>query len=499
MPAKVQPARIRELDKFFTRLTAFPSIVERQQKFPSALERKRLIQQIHAPQSLRRPDDILRLQRSLGNHAVNQLMANRSIQAKLMVGAAHDRYEEEADRLAGLAASATMGETVEEPVTQNTLITPKVGFHTSDQFETRLKAMRGAGAPLPDAVRGTVEPLLGADLSGVRIHNDAESARLNRALNAQAFTHGTDIYLGDDKPDPRSSEGRRLLTHELVHVVQQGAANLGSLQTKIIQRFRDLRKLYDYEKWDEQGRIWLDEFSEIQALLADSSRVTPILEALNTYIQVSHKDLPTALADYEAGKWSKARPLFTEATTEPMFRDVIGKGQMFEDWVSQAHGVHTHRIQWYIVGNAIESGALKTSHTVTELYKESINKKWRLTKMMPFPNMWDRLVDESSAEANGPNDFTNPENLEAYLNKTRFAEWIRIGKEQFHALRAEARRIHKELPETKKALNESRPTREGKETLAREKEEQGTWTGWTGLGKPSTLYRPGDDPDEAAL
>jgi hypothetical protein len=80
---------------------------------------------------------------------------------------------------------------------------------------------KGAGSPLPDQARETMEGHLGADLSPVRVHSDGEAASLNRELNAQAFTVGSDIFFAEGKYNPTSSEGQGLLAHELTHVGQQ--------------------------------------------------------------------------------------------------------------------------------------------------------------------------------------------------------------------------------------------------------------------------------------
>jgi len=80
---------------------------------------------------------------------------------------------------------------------------------------------KGAGSPLPDETRAYMEPRLGADFSGVRVHTGSEAAQLNRQISAQAFTHGQDIYLNEDKYDPGTDAGKRLLAHELTHVVRQ--------------------------------------------------------------------------------------------------------------------------------------------------------------------------------------------------------------------------------------------------------------------------------------
>ena len=69
-----------------------------------------------------------------------------------------------------------------------------------------------------------MEPRFGADFSEVRLHTSSEAAQLNRAVGAQAFTHGPDIYLGGGKDDLELSAGKQLLAHELTHTIQQGAA-----------------------------------------------------------------------------------------------------------------------------------------------------------------------------------------------------------------------------------------------------------------------------------
>ena len=79
-------------------------------------------------------------------------------------------------------------------------------------------------AILPESVRNSMEPRFGADFSGVRIHNDSRANALAEALNANAFTVGREIFFGEGKFDPASETGRRLIAHELTHVVQQGAA-----------------------------------------------------------------------------------------------------------------------------------------------------------------------------------------------------------------------------------------------------------------------------------
>lgn len=63
---------------------------------------------------------------------------------------------------------------------------------------------------------------MGADLSGVRVHEGAAADELCSAFGARAFTLGTDIVIADGAYAPGTAAGRHLLAHELAHVVQQG-------------------------------------------------------------------------------------------------------------------------------------------------------------------------------------------------------------------------------------------------------------------------------------
>ena len=100
-----------------------------------------------------------------------------------------------------------------------------VGLPQSEMV-SEVQRRKGSGAELEGGARQNLEGHFGADLSGVRVHTDNESAALNRELNAQAFTVGSDIFMAEGKYNPGSSEGQGLLAHELTHVGQQGG--LGS-------------------------------------------------------------------------------------------------------------------------------------------------------------------------------------------------------------------------------------------------------------------------------
>src|SRR5215217_8995003 len=87
------------------------------------------------------------------------------------------------------------------------------------------EVLRSPGQPLDAATRAFMEPRFGHDFSTVRVHNDARAAESARAVNALAYTVGHDMAFGAGQYVPETSEGRRLVAHELAHVVQQITAS----------------------------------------------------------------------------------------------------------------------------------------------------------------------------------------------------------------------------------------------------------------------------------
>jgi hypothetical protein len=96
----------------------------------------------------------------------------------------------------------------------------------SSQFQSQLQSSKGQGAPLNHSVLHSMQNKFGADFGSVRIHNNEASAQLSRSINAQAFTHGNDIYFNHGKYNPHTSSGGQLLAHELTHTIQQGASSV---------------------------------------------------------------------------------------------------------------------------------------------------------------------------------------------------------------------------------------------------------------------------------
>jgi hypothetical protein len=82
-----------------------------------------------------------------------------------------------------------------------------------------LDVLRSPGQTLDPGLRAFMEPRFGHDFSQVRVHTDAAAA-----LNARAYTAGSDVVFGRGEFNPQSHAGRVLVAHELAHVCQASAA-----------------------------------------------------------------------------------------------------------------------------------------------------------------------------------------------------------------------------------------------------------------------------------
>ena len=105
--------------------------------------------------------------------------------------------------------------------------------HSSDvmpSMEPAIGSLPGGGQPLSRPDRAFFEPRFGYDFSRVRVHGGSAAERSARDVNAHAYTIGHNLVFGAGKFAPGTLEGRRLLAHELTHVVQQSGAASFRLQ-----------------------------------------------------------------------------------------------------------------------------------------------------------------------------------------------------------------------------------------------------------------------------
>lgn len=158
---------------------------------------------------------ILFLQRTIGNQAVQRLIKSGTLQAKRMP-------EAEVQQKPG--CHFAKGPSCKE--NEDILKTWEVGGETtksSPDVESRISSLRDGGQPLPESVNYFFKPRFGYDFSRVRVHSGAAAEQSARDVNAYAYTVGHDIVFGTGMFSPGTPQGRWLLAHELAHVVQQSA------------------------------------------------------------------------------------------------------------------------------------------------------------------------------------------------------------------------------------------------------------------------------------
>jgi len=150
------------------------------------------------------------------------------VQTRLAFSSLGDPYEHEADRVADevlLGSAAAIGPSISRVIQRQTMSAP-CGASRSGS-DNALAAVRNGGQPLPAPDRQYFEDRFGRDFSGVRVHHTTRADQAARGLHALAYTTGADIAFRSGQYSPGSASGRRLLAHELAHVVQQRAAGSG--------------------------------------------------------------------------------------------------------------------------------------------------------------------------------------------------------------------------------------------------------------------------------
>ena len=324
---------------------------------------------------------VMQLQQSYGNAYVQRLLNSRAVQAKLTVSQPGDVYEQEADKVAEmiqlqaepeeeeeevqtqpaeeeeelqaqrqaeeeeeeeeqeevqtqpaeeeeeLQAQRQAEEEEEEEEQEEVQTQPAESRPTAvpENLETRINNARHIGQPMSESARASFEPQFGIDFSDVRIHTDTEANRLSQQLGAKAFTTGGDVFFREGAYQPESESGKRLLAHELTHVVQQRGEQLhsdvqGQTETElarnliskspsdVIQRNDDL---LDPETWKDKSAI---------EGVSRSWKLRAIDKSVSKYNSAKDKDVDTRIS--ALGKISGAIQKWKESK---------GKGESYKE------------------------------------------------------------------------------------------------------------------------------------------------------------------------
>ena len=205
---------------------------------------------------------------STGSHPEKQqfFFSPVKVQPKLEIGSANDPYEQEADAMAervmymgtGEIHSSSFFKPAPQSVQRESEDEKKKlrrsctdcekekklrlkesgasGSFSLSRTEGYLSGINSGGQTISDSVRSFFEPRFGYDFSNVKIHNDSEAFESARGLNSLAYTHGNNIVFGAGQYSPENEKGKRLLAHELTHVIQQSEDSGRSAVAPAIQR-----------------------------------------------------------------------------------------------------------------------------------------------------------------------------------------------------------------------------------------------------------------------
>lgn len=257
---------------------------------------------------MRRQQQIRRQAQPIINQLNQYLAPIATLRPKLIINAPGDIYEQEADRVAeqvlrmpapdamiqrapiGIQRCAKCGGGTTH--THGTCSACAAKAHQEDallqraaisgvpavtpQIEASIGALRGGGQPLDASVRGFMEPRFGHDFSNVRIHTDSHAAETAQSVSALAFAVGRDVVFGAGQYQPGTDAGKRLIAHELTHVVQQGQLHgqtVSQIRPQALQRqdtyFEDRYYSEDCSKYTRMQGIKSCEFYQCREANAE--------------------------------------------------------------------------------------------------------------------------------------------------------------------------------------------------------------------------------------
>lgn len=156
--------------------------------------------------------------------------SKKLLQTKLAIGASNDPLEQEADRVADQVIAAPGDAAISDSRPHIQRFTGQAAGQAATAPASVDSVLADSGRPLDAPLQQDMEQRFGRDFSQVRIHTGEAAEQSARDVNAKAYTVGNDVVFGAGQFAAGVSTKRRLLAHELTHVVQQSAATAPPLQ-----------------------------------------------------------------------------------------------------------------------------------------------------------------------------------------------------------------------------------------------------------------------------
>ncbi|SDP92468.1 protein of unknown function [Mucilaginibacter sp. OK268] len=288
-------------------------------------------------------------------------------QPKLTVNQPNDVYEQEADAMADRVMRMAIpdhnentffkpvGDNIqrkcqhcedEEKLHRKETSADKV--EGSYQLDNYVGSLGSSGQALPQSSRQFFEPRFGQDFSNVRLHTDSVAAKSAQSINALAYTTGNNIVFNSGQYSPESDGGKRLMAHELTHVVQQKNQNLTEIGTirRVPQeptlgetktpktnlpmkslKGMDIQKLFNMSA-DDRKKWYIEKLGAYESQLKESANnnVVPVqllaLVILNELADIDYKDILQSELGVTKGSLGIAQIQIDTVKNDNLFDDI---------------------------------------------------------------------------------------------------------------------------------------------------------------------------------
>jgi hypothetical protein len=198
--------------------------------------------------------------------------------------------------------------------------------------------LHAPGKPLDSDTRAYMEPRFGFDFSKVRIHADDRAAEAASSINARAFTSNRNIVFGAGEFAPHMESGRRLVAHELTHVVQQRAG------------------VHLQDGMGQAGDVFETHADSVAKLVADGKPAGPLLDAYQSATTVD-RAIGATIQRQEAGKETEKTPGERRAAAAKELVDKLRAAHATykqepkgRDWNNNKISDCTKFVQWALEG-----------------------------------------------------------------------------------------------------------------------------------------------------
>lgn len=228
----------------------------------------------------------------------------------------NDLFEREANQMADrvMSASLDVNNTTSRSPEPNSKHTSPVGAGHTEISPIVRDALNSHGQPMDPGTRSFMESRFQRDFGHVRIHNDMQAARSASAINARAYTLGKDVVFADRQFATGTNEGKHLLAHELVHVMQQTSTKESSMGNISTTHLGIQRSPGDEKSNDGNKRVSIFEGNSDQATFitedqfrqdyVDNNIVhsTGIAAPGTTWENIDHDRVPQMKLTYKDGR-----------------------------------------------------------------------------------------------------------------------------------------------------------------------------------------------------